>query len=294
METRKMLKSITGPTTLIADALKQKELLRPYMAVFDLPEPVRNFIELSSKLEAYMPYKAAAKLGYNPALEEMVFPKKLMSWSNPFKEIVAMQSQIKELTLREYVSVLPYVNSLLKSLAEGPTMKGSEEPVTEEDESYTYIVEEMELSGVISRPALVELKAKLDEIFVQLKSVKKSVQSMPILLMAIISFILAVKSEIMSWQPKPETITKEDLREFGTRMQEQFVEALEESSNVGYIKTACRVFFKPKNKSLIIGRLDPGCRVVIICKAHKWAYISYTTPLDGMCQTGWIFKKNLF
>jgi hypothetical protein len=293
IETQKRLKSITGPVTPITEALRQTELLRPYMGVFSLPEPVKNFIELSAKLEAYMPYKVVAKLGYNPALEEMVLPKKFMPWSNPFKEIVAIQSQIKDLTFRECVSVLPYVNSLLKSLAEDLTLQRNEEPITEEANDYISIIEEMDLSGVISRPALVQLGAKLDGIFEQLKSVKKSVQSMPMLLMAIIGFILAVKSEIMSWQPKPETVTKEDLLEFGAQLQKQFVEAIVDSTLVGYIKTDCKLLLKPKKKSLIIRRLHQGCRVVIIHKAHKWAYISCTSPLDGLPQTGWVLKKYL-
>ena len=55
----------------------------------------------------------------------------------------------------------------------------------------------------------------------------------------------------------------------------------------------CKVYPRPRLKSVAIDVITKNTSVVVIDKNKKWVYISFTSLDDGLPQRGWILKKYL-
>jgi len=92
---------------------------------------------------------------------------------------------------------------------------------------------------------------------------------------------------------KPELATKEDVGKFEKKLLQSIREKLKEEQEYRLTNRACKVYLKPKFKSLKLITLPVKFEVIVLQINHKWAYISYIDPTDNVSQTGWVPKKFL-
>lgn len=110
-------------------------------------------------------------------------------------------------------------------------------------------------------------------------------------LLTLLSFILAISAEISNWKPKPEYATKEQVEDVITKHFNSFDEKLKQQKEYRITNRECNVYLKPKTKTVILAKLEKNFELVILNINHKWIYVSYLNPNDGLPQTGWIMKK---
>jgi len=94
-------------------------------------------------------------------------------------------------------------------------------------------------------------------------------------------------------QAKPEMATKEDVKKMETRLVKEVAKKLNKEQEIRVTNYACRVYLKPKSKSLILLTLPENLEITVLQINHKWSYVSFIDPRDGYAQTGWIMKKYL-
>jgi hypothetical protein len=140
----------------------------------------------------------------------------------------------------------------------------------------------------------------LNEIKIFLKTIEEKIDqkdtdifSIFLKIIAVIGFILALKSEYYILNSKPESVTKDDLE----ALKKELVQSLETKLNSRKIQktinTNCLVKLKPKLKSYTIAKLAKHADVVVIQVSKKWAYVSFVNQSDNLQCTGWVMKKYL-
>jgi hypothetical protein len=140
---------------------------------------------------------------------------------------------------------------------------------------------------------LNEIKTFLKTIEAKIDQKDTDIFSIFLKIIAVIGFILALKSEYYILNSKTESVTKDDLE----ALKKELVQSLETKLNSRKIhkitSTHCLVKLKPKLKSYTIAKLTKGVDVVIVQISKKWAYISFINPSDNLQCTGWVMKKYL-
>jgi hypothetical protein len=140
---------------------------------------------------------------------------------------------------------------------------------------------------------LNEIKTFLKTIEAKIDQKDKDFFSIFLKIIAVIGFILALKSEYYILNSKTESVTKDDLE----ALKKDLVLSLETKINSQkihkIINTNCVVKLKPKLKSYTITKLTKNADVVVIQVSKKWAYISFINQSDNLQCTGWVMKKYL-
>lgn len=70
-----------------------------------------------------------------------------------------------------------------------------------------------------------------------------------------------------------------------------FEKKLKEQKEYRIANRKCKVFLKPKSKSIVIANIEKGFEFVVLNVNHKWIYVSYLSPDDNLPETGWVMKK---
>lgn len=149
------------------------------------------------------------------------------------------------------------------------------------------IIEEQGLSN----ENLEYLNEFLSRIEVKIDNQDKSSSAIFWKVLALISFILAITSEIRNWTPKPEFATQEEVDKTITKHFSNFEKKLKEQKEYRITNRKCKVFLKPKSKSKVVVNIEKGFEFVVLNVNHKWIYVSYLNPNDNLPETGWIMKK---
>lgn len=140
---------------------------------------------------------------------------------------------------------------------------------------------------------LNEIKTFLKTIETKIDQKDTDIFSIFLKIIAVIGFILALKSEYYISNSKPESVTKDDLE----ALKKELVQSLETKLNSRKIQkiinTNCLVKLKPKLKSYTITKLTKNADVIVIQVSKKWAYISFINSSDNLQCTGWVMKKYL-
>ncbi|SFC95827.1 hypothetical protein SAMN04487907_1282 [Zunongwangia mangrovi] len=143
----------------------------------------------------------------------------------------------------------------------------------------------------LSNENLEYLNEFLSRIEVKIDNQDKSSSAIFWKVLALISFILAITSEIRNWTPKPEFATQEEVDKTITRHFTNFEKKLKEQKEYRITNRKCKVFLKPKSKSKVVVNIEKGFEFVVLNINHKWIYVSYLNPNDNLPETGWIMKK---
>ncbi|SOU87113.1 hypothetical protein [Tenacibaculum dicentrarchi] len=143
----------------------------------------------------------------------------------------------------------------------------------------------------LSNENLEYLNEFLNRIEVKINNQEKSSSAIFWKVLALISFILAITSEIRNWTPKPEFATQEEVDKTITKHFTYFEKKLKEQKEYRITNRKCKVFLKPKSKSKVVVNIEKGFEFVVLNINHKWVYISYLNPNDNLPETGWIMKK---
>lgn len=160
--------------------------------------------------------------------------------------------------------------------------------ITEEAASINdRIIEEQGLS----KENLDYLNNFLSRIEIKIDNQDKSSSAVFWKVIALISFILAITSEIRNWAPKPEFATQEEVDKTMTKYFSSFEKKLKEQKEYRIANRKCKVFLKPKSKSKVIADIEKGFEFVVLNVNHKWIYVSYLSPDDNLPETGWVMKK---
>ena len=96
-----------------------------------------------------------------------------------------------------------------------------------------------------------------------------------------------------SFNPKPESFTKEDIVKFEKKVLQAIELKFSDHKEYRTTNRISKVMFKPKTKTLIIATLPKKFNVIVLQINHKWAFISYINPKDNLMETGWVMKKYL-
>jgi predicted RNA-binding protein with RPS1 domain len=96
-----------------------------------------------------------------------------------------------------------------------------------------------------------------------------------------------------SFNPKPESFTKEDIVKFEKKVLQAIELKFSDHKEYRTTNRISKVMFKPKTKTLIIATLPQKFNVIVLQINHKWAFISYINPKDNLMETGWVMKKYL-
>lgn len=147
-------------------------------------------------------------------------------------------------------------------------------------------------NGLTSQ-GLNELKDFFQRIEIKVDKIDTDANALFWKLLALLSFILTITGEARNWSPKPEYVTKQEVK---TLLKEQlgiYQNKLKEDKKFRIIRRVCKVMSKPRFKSFEIEKLPVDFEVVVLQVNHKWIYVSYFSPSDNLPQTGWIMKKYL-
>lgn len=143
----------------------------------------------------------------------------------------------------------------------------------------------------LSNENLEYLNDFLSRIGIKIDNQDKSSSAIFWKVLALISFILAITSEIRNWTPKPEFATQEEVDKTITRHFSNFEKKLKEQKEYRVTNRKCKVFSKPKSKSKVVINIEKGFEFVVLNVNHKWIYVSYLNPNDNLPETGWVMKK---
>lgn len=131
----------------------------------------------------------------------------------------------------------------------------------------------------------------LNRIEIKIENKEKSSSAVFLKLLTIIGFILALTSEIRNWTPKPNYATQEQVETIIAESINSLEERLKEKKEYRLINRKCNVYLKPKLKTVILAKLEKDMELIVLNVHHKWIYVSYVNPNDGLPQTGWVMKK---
>lgn len=92
---------------------------------------------------------------------------------------------------------------------------------------------------------------------------------------------------------KPDVITKQDIQILRKDIFTFMSNSLKRQKEFRGVRQSCKVHLKPANNSLITTSLAKNCGIIVLQTNHKWVYISFINPKDGLAETGWIMKKYL-
>ena len=143
----------------------------------------------------------------------------------------------------------------------------------------------------LSKENLEYLNNFLNRIEVKIDNQDKSTSAIFLKIIAIISFIIAITSEVRNWMPKPEFATQEEVDKTITKHFLKFEQKLKGQKEYRVTSRKCKIFSKPKLKSIVITNIEKGFEFVVLNVNHKWIYVSYLNPNDNLPETGWIMKK---
>jgi hypothetical protein len=143
----------------------------------------------------------------------------------------------------------------------------------------------------LSKENLEYLNNFLNRIEVKIDNQDKSTSAIFWKIIALISFIIAITSEVRNWMPKPEFATQEEVDKTITKHFLKFEQKLKEQKEYRVTSRKCKIFSKPKLKSIVITNIEKGFEFVVLNVKHKWIYVSYLNPNDNLPETGWIMKK---
>jgi len=96
---------------------------------------------------------------------------------------------------------------------------------------------------------------------------------------------------------KPEPALKKDISHLEDDLQsykeqlKRIEDKLDQRNESRVTNRQCRVMLKPNLKSIVITVLPMGFEISILNENHKWLYVSFINPDDGLPQTGWVLKK---
>ena len=145
----------------------------------------------------------------------------------------------------------------------------------------------------ITEKNLEEIKNLLHSIEVKFDRQDKNVIEILFKFIALISFIITIRGVIKEYEPRPNYATKEEISLIVKDGFEKIQKSLEENERNEKVRIKCKVMLKPRNRSKVIAYLPANYDLIVLNKFHKWAYISYLNPKDGLPETGWIKKKYL-
>lgn len=94
-------------------------------------------------------------------------------------------------------------------------------------------------------------------------------------------------------KPKEEVATKSDVSALRAQINKQPNNENILSRVYRVLNTKCVVFLKPTQHSYAIDSLPEAFKVIPLEVNHKWVYISFESPKDGITVSGWILKKYL-
>jgi hypothetical protein len=114
-----------------------------------------------------------------------------------------------------------------------------------------------------------------------------------LIFMSVMINLMAIHQYYDFIKDKPEPLTKDDFLVFEKNIRVEISNKLKEQNEFRRTSRFTKVMLKPKFKTIILVTLPADFDVIVLQIRHKWAYISYTNPKDGMQETGWILKKYL-
>ncbi len=145
----------------------------------------------------------------------------------------------------------------------------------------------------ITEKSLEEIKNLLHGIEIKFDRQDKNVFEILLKFIALISFIIAIRGVIKEYEPRPNYATKEEISLIVKDGFEKIQKSLKENERNEKVRIKCKVMLKPRKRSKVIAYLPANYDLIVLNKFHKWAYVSYLNPKDGLPETGWIKKKYL-
>lgn len=143
----------------------------------------------------------------------------------------------------------------------------------------------------ITKENFKELKQLVDKIELKIDHQQNRKSEIILKYITIICFILALMGEARNWTPQPNYATNEEVTEIiKTQIQNLEIKLKEQGEN-RFTRVKCKVMLRPRNKSLLINQLPENYDIIVLNTFHKWAYVSYLNPKDGLPESGWVMKK---
>jgi hypothetical protein len=107
----------------------------------------------------------------------------------------------------------------------------------------------------------------------------------------VVIMIAALHQYYYFLKDKHNGATKQDIKSMETRLLGEVSKRLSQEKELRMTNRLCRIYLKPRTKSMILLYLPKGVTVSILQVSHKWAFISFNDPRDNYAQTGWVLKK---
>lgn len=140
---------------------------------------------------------------------------------------------------------------------------------------------------------ITSLVSKVENLSDNVNKLSNSIEAKIFKWIAIISFLLLIKDQILLCINSDTTVTKKEFSEVRKDVHSLLTSNGMKNNTYRALLAKSKVRTKPKTKSYILANLPKGFPVLVLDTNHKWAYISYLNPEDNVNQTGWILKKNL-
>jgi hypothetical protein len=93
-------------------------------------------------------------------------------------------------------------------------------------------------------------------------------------------------------EKREEAASKNELNELKNEFL-QLKNKLDESAPHKVVGHTCKVYSKPKFRSIALTKIRRGAEVILLDTHGKWAYVSFFDAQDKFQQTGWVLKKYL-
>jgi hypothetical protein len=143
----------------------------------------------------------------------------------------------------------------------------------------------------LSQENFERIEAFFNRIEIKIDKQDKSTSAIFWKILALLSFILTVTSESRNWLSKPELATKQDVVNLMNEQFLKFEKKLKEQKEYRITTRKCKTYLKPKPKTISLSEFEIGFEFVVLNRKHKWIYVSYLNPKDGLPETGWVMKK---
>lgn len=153
-------------------------------------------------------------------------------------------------------------------------------------------ISETIIDKTITNEQKLGLQELVEQIIAFLKSQKKFAVNALFFISVIVNF-MNIHQYVDFIKEKPETVTKQDLIEFQTKIISEIVSKLKEQKEYRITRTKCFVMLKPKSKTLVVDTLPVDIEVVVLQTYHKWVFVSYVDIDSNFPKTGWVVKKYL-
>lgn len=107
----------------------------------------------------------------------------------------------------------------------------------------------------------------------------------------VIVLFMGIHQYVDFLKPKQDAVTKADLIDYNAKFEKYLQINQPRIGGFRELNVKCKVYLKPSSNSYVIDTISEIVKVVPLEIHHKWIYVSFQSPKDGITISGWILKK---